>query len=103
MSTSSIAVVKRSHAPGLSGLQVILISDSEGSLTDFEDDGTPCCVCNKHRQDHFNQGYFVEFLKWGQCTHDGCCHWVHLKYCSPVRVLRRDDQFTCPCHDKIEE
>ena len=40
-STSSTAVVNRSPAPGPSGLQVIPISDSEGSLTDFEDDGTP--------------------------------------------------------------
>jgi hypothetical protein len=56
-STSSTAVVNRSPAPGPSGLQVIPISDSKGSPTDFEDDGTPCCVCNKHRPDHFNLGY----------------------------------------------
>ena len=36
--------------------------------------------------------------KWGQC--DICSHWTHLAYCSPVRVLRLNEEFRCPhCAD----
>ncbi|MES9879448.1 MAG: helix-turn-helix domain-containing protein [Sedimenticola sp.] len=55
-------------------------------------DDETCCVCRKSFPD--NSEYDLEFTSWGQC--DACSHWTHLKYCSPIRVLRRSDTFLCP-------
>jgi hypothetical protein len=33
-------------------------------------------------------------MSWGCC--DKCDKWVHLSFCSTVKVLRRNDPFLCP-------
>jgi len=38
--------------------------------------------------------YTIELVNWGQC--DRCNHWIHLKYCSKVKVLRRNYSLYCP-------
>jgi len=58
------------------------------------DDSELCIVCHKFTPDAFTNAFTVEFIKWGQC--DSCGGWVHLKYCTPISVLRRESTFLCP-------
>ena len=96
--------VATSPLPGPSGItttqqppnRVQLYSDTE-SDTDTEE--TPesdlCCVCKRLDPDALHLDMGLKIVSWGQC--DQCNHWVHLKFCSIVRVIRRNDTFLCPC------
>lgn len=68
-------------------------SDTDSDMTDED----KCCVCNKF---YVNRSdiQFIKLISWGQCDFQNCGHWVHLKYCTSVRVLRRNEKFICPCH-----
>ncbi|KAH3694234.1 hypothetical protein DPMN_081674 [Dreissena polymorpha] len=37
---------------------------------------------------------FINIVKWGCC--DLCQGWVHLTFCTQIKVLRRGDSFLCP-------
>ena len=91
-----------SPKPGPSGLQVIYISDSDDeSLYDHESqmsESDLCCVCNKFYPEQLRQCGDLTIAKWGQCDYNGCLHWVHLRFCCEVRVLRTHHIFYCPCH-----
>ncbi|MES9884149.1 MAG: hypothetical protein ABW185_25160 [Sedimenticola sp.] len=88
-----------SQVAGASGLQIIPISGHESDLSTIESqEGDPCCVCKQWQPDELRRSAYVEFTKWGECCVPGCGHWVHLKYCTDVTVLRRSDVFNCPCH-----
>jgi hypothetical protein len=41
---------------------------------------------------------YIEFVKWAQCV--VCCHWVHLSYCVPEKVVRKDTEVVCPFNYK---
>ena len=58
------------------------------------EDEEKCCVCNKFTPQAVRDCVSIVFTKWAQC--DDCNRWVHLKYCTPVKVLRRGDVFHCP-------
>ncbi|MES9882742.1 MAG: hypothetical protein ABW185_17890 [Sedimenticola sp.] len=74
---------------------VVTLSDSDlESIPDTD----VCCVCGKFSPDAIRNLPYVEFMSWAECDFSSCTHWVHLKYCCPVRSLRRHDQFFCPCH-----
>lgn len=63
------------------------------------DDDTLCCGCGQRQPEEFKNNTYIEFLNWGKC--DFCEHWTHLKYCSPVKAIRRDTVFRCPhCMDR---
>ena len=66
-----------------------LETESESEITEEE----KCCVCKKLMPDEVRQSVNQIFTKWAQC--DNCGHYVHLVYCSKVRVLRRGDSFLC--------
>ncbi|WAR29262.1 LOW QUALITY PROTEIN: hypothetical protein MAR_002830 [Mya arenaria] len=77
-----------SPVPGPSAYCKILAS----SDTEKED---LCCVCRKFSPEPMNVAFTIELVNWGEC--DKCGHWTHLKYCSQVKVVRRHDEFLCPC------
>ncbi|XP_052257808.1 uncharacterized protein LOC127862643 [Dreissena polymorpha] len=62
---------------------------SEEDITDSE----KCIVCKKFSPDLSKRPYIV-IVKWGQC--DKCSGWVHLSFCTTIRVIRRGDNFLCP-------
>ncbi|XP_045213569.1 uncharacterized protein LOC123564232 [Mercenaria mercenaria] len=101
---SSKHVEKKSPLPGTSGLNLkttsgIPVDTDSDSDSYVEDDETDkCVVCKKSSPDAFTCAYTIEIIKWGRC--DSCSGWVHLKYCTPVRVLRRGDTFICPLCDR---
>ena len=90
-----------SQIPGPSGIPDIKLrkkinvtenedySDSEDEMPEKD----KCIICKKSNPD-WRKKPFVIILNWGQC--DICAGWVHLSFCSPVRVLRRGDAFLCP-------
>lgn len=63
-------------------------SDSESNISEAE----KCCVCKKF---YVKQIEGVSITNWVQCTI--CAHWVHLKYCTPLRVARKNTEFQCSC------
>ncbi|XP_062566908.1 uncharacterized protein LOC134229216 [Saccostrea cucullata] len=89
--------------PGPSGIHVqqnrcshrepeCLSSDSE------IEESEKCCVCKLFEPKQLRSCVSIVFTKWGKCMFDNCDHWVHLGFCTEVRVLRRHDIFYCPCH-----
>lgn len=81
-----------SQEPGPSHIRIDS-SDPEFEFSE-DDDQEPCCVCGKVYADEIQQSTYVIFVNWAQC--DKCGHWVHLTYCSSVRVIRIGDTFLCP-------
>ena len=83
-----------------------LVPDSPSSDSDSDDEQSLCCVCKKFTPAELSKSVSLVFAKWVQ--YDGiqnglpCLHWVHLIYCSPVRVIRKGDRFLCPCCEKEE-
>ncbi|XP_061186996.1 uncharacterized protein LOC133195149 [Saccostrea echinata] len=84
--------------PGPSTMNLTVSEDlqnSSDSDSDVEMDPSKlCCICKKFQPDELKRCISLVFVKWAQC--DKCSHWVHLIYCSPIRVVRRNDQFFCP-------
>ncbi|KAJ8313688.1 hypothetical protein KUTeg_008249 [Tegillarca granosa] len=70
------------------------LSDSDSDISEDE----KCIICNRfYPQD---QNDYVKIVNWGQCGK--CNGWVHLRFCSTVKALRRGDNFYCPnCTDVI--
>ncbi|XP_053388334.1 uncharacterized protein LOC128551486 [Mercenaria mercenaria] len=66
-----------------------IISDSGD-----EDDTEVCSVCERFTPAELKFCVNLTLVKWGCC--DKCDRWVHLRFCSPVKVLRRNDPFLCP-------
>ncbi|XP_053408884.1 uncharacterized protein LOC128559893 [Mercenaria mercenaria] len=88
-----------SKSGGPINLETPIFTDESDS--DFEvDDGDKCCVCNMLSPTELKGCTSITFVKWGKC--DFCPHWVHLKYCTAVKVLRRASIFRCP-HCTLEE
>ena len=93
----------KSPKPGPSHINLLHDSSEDSEM---EIDTDVCCVCNRFQPKEQAECISLTFVKWGQC--DGivngkpCLHWTHLKYCTPVRVLRRGDKFLCP-HCKTNE
>jgi len=72
--------------------------DSDGSLEEDSNEEV-CCVCNLFTPVELQKSSSLIFVKWVQCTK--CGHWVHLMFCTPVRVVRRGDEFLC--HHCVDE
>ena len=83
-----------------------LVPDSPSIDSDSDDEQSLCCVCKKFTPAELSESVSLVFAKSAQC--DGikngltCLHWVHLIYCSPVRVIRKGDKFLRPCCEKEE-
>ena len=65
-------------------------SDSEIDIAESE----KCCVCHRWEPPDLKDCIYVGLVNWGECNF--CQHWTHLKFCTDVRVLRRDSVFRCP-------
>lgn len=78
--------------PGPSAIN-ILPSDTDSDTDSQIDPADLCCKCNRFQPEELRKSTSLVFTKWAQC--DNCGHWVHLIYCTPVRVIRRGDTFLC--------
>ncbi|XP_052283399.1 uncharacterized protein LOC127880180 [Dreissena polymorpha] len=96
------SATQQDHQPGPSGsASQSRVDQSAMSESDQDDSDTDvCCVCNLFTPVEVHNSAFVVFVKWVQC--DKCEHWVHLIFCTQVRVVRRGDKFLCP-HCATEE
>ena len=65
------------------------ISDEDVSIRDEE-----CCVCGDFKPKALRDKPYIDFVKWAQCV--VCCHWVHLSYCVPEKVVIKDTKVVCP-------
>lgn len=77
-------------------LHVYMTTDSDAESETCDTD--LCCVCGKLSPEALRRLPYVEFVEWGECIFPSCGHWVHLKYCCPIRALRCHSKFYCPCH-----
>ena len=92
--------VMRSPKPSTSGLQINTHSE-KGPESDLDEDITDeekCCVCASFSPPDLKKCQYLKIVSWGQC--DMCNHWVHLSFCTPERVVRRQGTFLCP-HCKL--
>ncbi|XP_060592929.1 uncharacterized protein LOC132747543 [Ruditapes philippinarum] len=68
------------------------MSDSD---TDIEiEERDKCCVCKLYTPTQLKHCVSIVFTKWAQCNF--CSHWVHLRFCTPITVVRRATVFRCP-------
>lgn len=79
-----------SQEPGSTN-RYLLSEDSEDVSISEEE---LCCICKKYTPEAVRQSASLIFVKWVQC--DMCRHWVHLNYCTDIRVIRIGDQYKCP-------
>ena len=70
------------------------VSSSEDESESQMADKDECCVCKKFYARPVDV-HKIAITNWAQC--DICGHWVHLVYCTPVRVVRKETLFKCPC------
>lgn len=68
-------------------------NDHNNTLSESDDEEL-CCVCKRRMPPEIKLAYVLEFARWAQC--DECDHWTHLKYCTQVKVIRRESRFLCP-------
>ncbi|KAH3815081.1 hypothetical protein DPMN_143600 [Dreissena polymorpha] len=68
--------------------------------TDYDelDDTVPCCVCKQITPPDLSLHQHLKIVNWAQC--DICDGWVHLAFCTTVRVVRRHSDFVCPKCEK---
>ena len=87
---TSSRITVDSQEPGTSGIHNDHDDDSEPMEIREEE---KCCKCKLFEPKELRHNNYVELVKWAQC--DKCPHWVHLKYCSSERVIRRGKEFVC--------
>ncbi|CAC5373549.1 unnamed protein product [Mytilus coruscus] len=85
-----------SKKPGTSGVgkcvsEWAIDSESESESEIREDE--KFCVCKKFVPEQVRQSSSLIFTKSAQC--EKCERWVHLIYCTKVRVIRRGHSFMC--------
>ena len=86
-----------SPQPGPSHINLMSSMSEEESENESESqipDKEKCCVCKRFYAQS-RETYQVSITQWACC--DECGHWVHLRYCTPVRVVRKETSFKCPC------
>ncbi|XP_053403259.1 uncharacterized protein LOC128558349 [Mercenaria mercenaria] len=96
--------LKKTHTvtepiPSTSGIQAAQTEYSSSS--ESEDDTDVCCICQKFHPEELKNCISLTIVSWACC--DKCNGWVHLGFCSPVRVIRRGDSFLCPKCTGTEE
>ena len=100
--TQTIIDDERPSTSGLIfGAQGPLVVEDSFELTDSEDDtdNIPCCMCNQRYPPTLKHVVSLTIMNWAQC--EDCDHWTHLRYCSPVNVVRSKSVFRCPhCDSK---
>ena len=87
-----ISTTADSDRPGPSTTN-INTSESETEIDSEIDPSELCCKCGRFQPKELKNCVSQVFSSWAQC--DSCQHWVHLKYCTSVRVVGRADMFKC--------
>ncbi|KAH3726520.1 hypothetical protein DPMN_052387 [Dreissena polymorpha] len=100
LATDTSKITPSSPLPSTSGLQINRpdVSMKTDTNDDELDDTVPCCVCKQITPPDLSLNPHLKIVKWAQC--DKCDGWVHLAFCTTVRVVRRQSEFVCP---KCEE
>ena len=73
-------------------------TDTPGSEDD--DDQEVCCQCKLWSPPGLKRCNNLVIVQWAQC--DKCDHWVHLRFCTSVTVVRDKDAFFCQCCQQEE-
>ncbi|XP_060568482.1 uncharacterized protein LOC132727089 [Ruditapes philippinarum] len=92
---------QKSPKPGTSGVSVNkkrkVNPPIENSFDSSDEENVreneKCIVCKKFSPDMSKRPNVI-IVNWGQC--DKCSGWVHLSFCTPVKAIRRGDNFLCP-------
>jgi hypothetical protein len=87
---------KKNIEPSTSGIQtkkMTLNENFSSSESEIDEETDKCIVCKSFYPDSSKKPQLL-IVNWGQC--DTCKGWVHLSFCSSVRVIRRGDKFLCP-------
>ena len=82
--------------PGPSHINLLSSSSELESEEEFKSqipDQVKCCVCKRFYAQS-REALQISFTQWASC--DICGYWVHLKYYTPVRVVRKNTPFKCP-------
>jgi hypothetical protein len=94
---SNIVTKKKKAQPKKAApVQLDSSSDSDSDAADDE----RCSVCNRFYPKEMSSLNYLKIVSWGKC--DKCSSWVHLQFCTNVKVIRRGDKFLCPGCDKEE-
>ena len=87
-----------SPQPGPSRINIDVNDSDEDEDVDRESqipDEDKCCVCKLYYVKRNAGDLFI--TNWVKCDSMQCNHWVHLKFCTKLRVARANTQFQCPC------
>ncbi|KAJ8024408.1 Jerky protein-like-like [Holothuria leucospilota] len=76
--------------PGCSGNTNVV---EELNSSDSQEDDN-CCFCGRWAPPKLKTIPGVTFVEWAKC--DICPHWTHLKFCTKVSEVRKEDTFLCP-------
>ena len=68
-------------------------SDSENEDDVVTNESDNCCVCKRFSPPNLADLPYLKIVSWAQC--DKCGHWVHLSFCTSVRVVRKNTEFHC--------
>jgi hypothetical protein len=92
---------KNSPRPSTSGIGKFIYLESEDEEEEESNcnEEDLCCVCMKMSPPSLKDSLDLKIVNWAKC--DKCSHWVHLAFCSTVRVVRRHSSFVCP-HCEIQ-
>ena len=97
VSTKKAKICRKEKDPKPGPSCVNLLSEGQSDSDTSCDTQTECCVCNKDHPEEIKNCRSVVIVKWAQ--YDGmtngypCMHWTHLAYCTPVKVIRKGDNF----------
>ncbi|KAK3096618.1 hypothetical protein FSP39_001737 [Pinctada imbricata] len=87
-----------SQEPGPSRINLAVDSEEHENAEDSEEsvtinDEDKCCVCGLFTPKEVRDCISLVFTSWVQC--DRCPHWVHLRFCTSERVIRKGVSFYC--------
>ncbi|MES9884138.1 MAG: hypothetical protein ABW185_25105 [Sedimenticola sp.] len=94
--TTNSTTTNLSQQPSTSGItsnNQRLAEDSDMDIDDPIPESDLCCVCKKFSPPNLNSRPYLKIVNWANC--DKCGHWVHLSFCTPQSVIRRNDSFLC--------
>ena len=83
--------IQRDSQPGPSH-----IVQAEDIVIYTEEEET-CCQCHQWSPPGLKLCTNLTLVNWAQCSSPSCGHWVHLRFCVPLMIVKNEDVFKCPC------